>query len=67
MIISKIYVYLSSLSGDLPPYLKISSKKPEYAEITYNLAAPLGIINQQMVPVIKAYFLVIPKGARSIV
>lgn len=47
---------LSSMSGDLPPYLKISSKKPEYAELTYNLAAPLGIINQEMVPVYQGFF-----------
>ena len=47
---------LTSTSGDLPPYLKISSKKPEYAEITYNLGAPLGIINGQMVPVYQGLF-----------
>ena len=47
---------LDSTSGDLPPYLKISSKKPEYAEITYNLAAPLGIIDQEMVPVYQGFF-----------
>ena len=47
---------LKSISGELPPYLKISSKKPEYAEITYNLAAPLGIINGQMVPAYQGFF-----------
>jgi S1-C subfamily serine protease len=47
---------LASISGDLPSYLKISSKKPEYAEITYNLAAPLGIIDQQMVPTYQGFF-----------
>ena len=47
---------LNSLSGDLPPYIKISSKKPEYGEITYNLAAPLGIIDQQMVPTYQGFF-----------
>jgi len=47
---------LSSLSGDLPPYLKISAKKPEYGEITYNLAAPVGIIDQQMVPTYQGFF-----------
>jgi S1-C subfamily serine protease len=47
---------LTSISGDLPPYLKISQKKPEYAEIAYNLAAPLGIIDQQMVPAYQGFF-----------
>ena len=47
---------LRSTSGDLPPYLKLSSKKPEYAEITYNLAAPLGIIDRQMVPTYQGFF-----------
>ncbi len=47
---------LASISGDLPPYLKLSSKKPEYAEIKYNLAAPLGIIDQQMVPTYQGFF-----------
>lgn len=47
---------LASISGDLPPYLKISSKKPEYAEITYNLAAPLGIIDGSMVPTYQGFF-----------
>tara|TARA_R100000657_G_C4631230_1_gene79159 strand:+ start:88 stop:834 length:747 start_codon:yes stop_codon:yes gene_type:complete len=47
---------LSSKSGELPPYIKISSKKPEYAEITYNLAAPLGIIDRQMVPTYQGFF-----------
>ena len=47
---------LASISGDLPPYLKISSKKPEYAEIVYNLAAPLGIIDGQMVPTYQGFF-----------
>ena len=47
---------LVSTSGELPPYIKISSKKPEYAEITYNLAAPLGIINQHMVPTYQGFF-----------
>tara|TARA_B100000287_G_scaffold80318_1_gene72709 strand:+ start:131 stop:877 length:747 start_codon:yes stop_codon:yes gene_type:complete len=53
---------LKSMSGDLPPYLKISSKKPEYAEITYNLAAPLGIIDQQMVPAYQGFFFGNSKG-----
>jgi S1-C subfamily serine protease len=47
---------LASMSGELPPYLKISPKKPEYAELTYNLAAPLGIINGQMVPAYQGFF-----------
>ena len=47
---------LDSTSGELPPYLKISVKKPEYAELTYNLAAPLGIIDEEMVPVYQGFF-----------
>ena len=47
---------LKSISGELPPYLKISSKKPEYAEIVYNLAAPLGIVDGQMVPTYQGFF-----------
>ena len=54
---------LASISGDLPPYLKISQKKPEYAEIAYNLAAPLGIIDQQMVPVYQGFFFGKSKGS----
>ena len=53
---------LHSMSGELPPYLKISSKKPEYAELTYNLAAPLGIIDQNMVPAYQGFFFGNSKG-----
>jgi len=42
---------LHSVSGPLEPdYIPLSIKKPEYAEKSYNLAAPLGIINGEMVP-----------------
>ena len=54
---------LASITGDLPPYIRISSKKPEYAEITYNLAAPLGIIDQQMVPAYQGFFFGNSKGS----
>jgi len=47
---------LMSSSGELPSYLKISSKKPEYGEIVYNLAGPLGIIEKNMVPVYSGQF-----------
>ncbi len=47
---------LRSVSGDLPGYLKISSKKPEYGEIVYNLGGPLGIIKGEMVPVFQGQF-----------
>ena len=47
---------LASTSGELPSYLKISSKKPEYGEIVYNLAGPLGIIEKHMVPVYQGQF-----------
>jgi len=47
---------LKSISGELPGYIKISSKKPEYGEIVYNLAGPLGIIEGEMVPVYHGQF-----------
>ena len=43
---------LKSITGELEPaFIPISSKAPDYAEIVYNLAAPMGIIEQGMVPV----------------
>ena len=48
---------LRSLSGKLDPaYLKLSSKVPEYGEIVYNLAGPMGIIEGEMVPVFQGQF-----------
>ena len=42
---------LKSTSSTLDmPYLRMSVKEPEYAEVVYNLAGPLGIINGEMVP-----------------
>ena len=39
------------------PALKIASKAPEYAERFYNLGAPLGVIDGQMVPVFEGFFM----------
>jgi len=54
---------LKSVSGDLePPYVPISTKKPEYAENSYNLAGPLGVINGQMVPMMHGHYFGIRDG-----
>ena len=47
---------LQSTSGELPNYIKISSKKPEYGEIVYNLSGPLGLLEKHMVPVYQGQF-----------
>ena len=48
---------LESISGALEPgYIKISPKKPEYSEITYNLGVPMGIIEEGMVPIFQGQF-----------
>jgi S1-C subfamily serine protease len=48
---------LKSVSGELePPFLRMSRKTPEYAELGYNLAAPLGVIKGQMVPVFRGMY-----------
>jgi hypothetical protein len=48
---------LGSVSGKLEPgYIKISLKAPEYAEYSYNLAAPAGIIEEEMVPIFQGHF-----------
>ena len=39
------------------PALKISTKKPEYGERVYNLGAPLGVIDAEMVPVFEGFFM----------
>ena len=38
------------------PSLLLSSKSPEYGERVYNLSAPLGIINGEMVPLFEGHF-----------
>ena len=53
---------LKSVSGDLPSYIKISSKKPEYGETVYNLAGPLGIIQGEMVPAYHGQFFGVSDG-----
>ena len=48
---------LGSISGELEPgYINISLKAPEYAEISYNLAAPGGIIGGDMVPMFQGHY-----------
>ena len=48
---------LESVSGELePPFLRMSRKVPEYAELGYNLAAPLGVIKGQMVPIFRGMY-----------
>ena len=39
------------------PALRISTKKPEYGERVYNLGAPLGVVNGEMVPVFEGFFM----------
>ena len=42
---------LRSISGELnTSYITLSVKRPEYSEMAYNLAGPLGIIKGEMVP-----------------
>jgi S1-C subfamily serine protease len=48
---------LESTSGQFEAgYIKISPKKPEYGELTYNLAGPMGIIRGEMVPIFEGRF-----------
>ena len=49
---------LKSVSGTLEmSFLKMSTKAPEYAEIVYNLAGPLGVMDGEMVPIFRgSYF-----------
>ena len=48
---------LSSVSGPLEPnYIKLSLKSLEYAEKVYNLGAPMGIIEKNMVPLFYGHF-----------
>jgi len=48
---------LRSITGDLDPsFIPMSSKAPEYAEHIYNLAAPVGVIQEEMVPAFGGLF-----------
>lgn len=48
---------LKSSSGTLEPgYIKISTKKPEYGELSFNPAGPMGIIKGEMVPLFEGRF-----------
>lgn len=43
---------LESISGDLEPaFVPLSNKNIRYGELVYNLAAPMGVIEEGMVPV----------------
>ena len=45
-----------------PPHLRLSKKMPEYAEEVYNLAAPSGIIDGEMVPIFRGNYHGISNG-----
>ena len=48
---------LKSITGDLDPtFVPMSLKAPEYAEQIYNLAAPVGVIQDEMVPAFSGLF-----------
>ena len=48
---------LESVSGSLEPtYVPLSSKSLEYGEQVYNLAAPMGMIEEGMVPVFEGRY-----------
>ena len=48
---------LRSVTGDLEPsFLPLSRKIPSYGEIIYNLAAPMGIIEEDMVPAFQGQY-----------
>ena len=48
---------LRSITGELDPsFIPMSSKAPEYAEHVYNLAAPVGVIQEEMVPAFGGLF-----------
>ena len=38
------------------PHLRLSTKKPEYSEKVYNMAAPLGIFHKNMVPLMTGQY-----------
>ena len=46
------------------PALRMSTKKPEYAEIVYNIASPMGIADGAMVPIFQGIFFG-KKGSRA--
>ena len=48
---------LRSVTGDLEPnFIPISRKTPEYSEKVFNLAAPMGIIEEGMVPIFQGRY-----------
>ena len=44
------------------PALRLSIKAPEYSEKMYNIAAPMGISNKEMVPIFEGLFMGIDDG-----
>ena len=54
---------LRSVSGGLePPHVRMSGKTPEYSERFYNLAAPVGVIDGEMVPIYQGRYFGISNG-----
>jgi len=45
-----------------PPHIKLAKKMPEYAEEVFNLAAPSGIIDGEMVPIFRGNYHGISNG-----
>jgi len=45
-----------------PPHIRLSKKMPEYGEEVYNLAAPSGIIDGEMVPIFRGNYHGISNG-----
>ncbi len=45
-----------------PPHIKMAKKMPEYSEEVYNLAAPSGIIDGEMVPIFRGNYHGISNG-----
>ena len=45
-----------------PPHIKLAKKTPEYAEEVFNLAAPSGIIDGEMVPIFRGNYHGISNG-----
>lgn len=45
------------------PFLRLSIRKPQYAEKVFNLGGPLGIMDKEMVPAFEGYFFGDSEGA----
>ena len=48
---------LKSVTGNLEPsFIPLSNSEPKYGELIYNLAAPMGIIEEDMVPIFEGQY-----------